>query len=591
VARRARARDDDGMNRVFLALALAGAVLAGCGGEGGGREETAGGGSPAEGRHGGKLTVLWTDDVDYIDPGQTYYQPGYQVAYATQRPLYSWKPDDAETPVPDLAQGDPQISKDGKTVTVKLRRGVRFSPPVNREVTSADVKYAIERGFFNTVNNGYVGNYFGDVIGAAPAAKPGTTVAGIETPDDRTIVFELKRGSGGVLAGALALPLSAPVPKEYARRFDRANPSTYGQNQVATGPYMIENDAAGKAIGYQAGRRVHLVRNPNWDAGTDYRPAYLDEIDMPQGNDDTTVASRRVLDGKHTLSGDFSPPAAVLAEAAGSRRDQLALVPSGGLRYVSLNTTVPPFDDLDVRRAVVAGFDRNAMRLSRGGELLGDIPTHIVSPGVPGFEEAGGLKGPGLDFMAHPSGDPDLAAEYFRKAGYDSGRYEGGGELLMVGTSEGVNQKAAEVAQENLEKLGFDVRLRLTTQDAMLTRFCTVPSANVAVCPNMGWGKDFADAQTLLAPIFDGDNIAPQNNANTAELDVPEINAAMDEAALLTDPKERAEAWARIDRMVTEQAPVVPWIWDKTALLHSADVNAVPNEFTSQWDLAWTSLR
>jgi peptide/nickel transport system substrate-binding protein len=579
------------MNRVFLALALAGAVLAGCGGEGGGREEAAGGGSPAEGRHGGKLTVLWTDDVDYIDPGQTYYQPGYQVAYATQRPLYSWKPDDAETPVPDLAQGDPQISKDGKTVTVKLRRGVRFSPPVNREVTSADVKYAIERGFFNTVKNGYVGNYFGDVVGAKPAAKPGTTVAGIETPDDRTIVFELERGSGGVLAGALALPLSAPVPEEYARRFDKANPSTYGQNQVATGPYMIENDAAGKATGYQAGRRIHLVRNPNWDARTDYRPAYLDEIDMPQGNDDTTVASRRVLDGKRTLSGDFSPPAAVLADAAGSRRDQLALVPSGGLRYVSLNTTVPPFDDLDVRRAVVAGFDRNAMRLSRGGELLGDIPTHILSPGVPGFEEAGGLKGPGLDFMAHPSGDPDLAAEYFRKAGYDSGRYEGGGELLMVGTSEGVNQKAAEVAQENLEKLGFDVRLRLTTQDAMLTRFCTVPSANVAVCPNMGWGKDFADAQTLLAPIFDGDNIAPQNNANTAELDVPEINTAMDEAALLTDPKERAEAWARIDRMVTEQAPVVPWIWDKTALLRSADVNAVPNEFTSQWDLAWTSLR
>jgi peptide/nickel transport system substrate-binding protein len=458
-------------------------------------------------------------------------------------------------------------------------------------VTSADVKYAIERGFFNTVNNGYVGNYFGDVVGAKPAAKPGTTVAGIETPDDRTIVFELERGSGGVLAGALALPLSAPVPEEYARRFDKANPSTYGQNQVATGPYMIENDAAGKATGYQAGRRIHLVRNPNWDARIDYRPAYLDEIDMPQGNDDTTVASRRVLDGKRTLSGDFSPPAAVLADAAGSRRDQLALVPSGGLRYVSLNTTVPPFDDLDVRRAVVAGFDRNAMRLSRGGELLGDIPTHILSPGVPGFEEAGGLKGPGLDFMAHPSGDPDLAAEYFRKAGYDSGRYEGGGELLMVGTSEGVNQKAAEVAQENLEKLGFDVRLRLTTQDAMLTRFCTVPSANVAVCPNMGWGKDFADAQTLLAPIFDGDNIAPQNNANTAELDVPEINTAMDEAALLTDPKERAEAWARIDRMVTEQAPVVPWIWDKTALLRSADVNAVPNEFTSQWDLAWTSLR
>ena len=87
------------------------------------------------------------------------------------------------------------------------------------------------------------------------------------------------------------------MPEEYASDFDAKQPSLYGQNQVATGPYMIENDASGKAIGYEAGRRIHLVRNPNWEKSTDYKPAYLDEIDMPQGNDDTTVASRRVLDG------------------------------------------------------------------------------------------------------------------------------------------------------------------------------------------------------------------------------------------------------------------------------------------------------
>ena len=80
----------------FLALALAGAVLAGCGG-GGSSEKDAGGKAPVEGKQGGKLTMLWTDDVDNIDPGITYYQMGYMVSYATQRPLYSWKPDDGET--------------------------------------------------------------------------------------------------------------------------------------------------------------------------------------------------------------------------------------------------------------------------------------------------------------------------------------------------------------------------------------------------------------------------------------------------------------------------------------------------------------
>ena len=77
-------------------------------------------------------------------------------------------------------------------------------------MTSKDVKYAIERGFFNTVQNGYAGAYFGDLVGAKPGVKPGTKIAGITTPDDQTIVFKLKRGTGGVLAGALALSLSAP---------------------------------------------------------------------------------------------------------------------------------------------------------------------------------------------------------------------------------------------------------------------------------------------------------------------------------------------------------------------------------------------
>jgi peptide/nickel transport system substrate-binding protein len=576
----------------FLALALAGAVLAGCGGESsGGGERDSGDGAPAQGKAGGKLTMLWTDDVDNIDCGISYYQMGYMVCYATQRPLYSWKPEDGQTPVADLAESDPQISKDGKTVTVKIRSGVQFSPPVNREVTSEDVKYAIERGFFSTVQNGYAGAYFGDLVGAEVGAEPGTKIRGIRTPDDQTLVFKLTRGTGGVMAGAMALPLTAPVPEEYAREFDAKQPSLYGQHQVATGPYMIENNPSGKAIGYEAGRRIHLVRNPNWKKETDYKPAYLDEIDMPQGNDDTTVASRRVIEGDGMLTGDFSAPPQVLVQVVKDRKDQLELVPGGSARYVSMNTTVKPFDDINVRKAVIAGFDREAMRLSRGGELIGDIPTHMIPPGIPGFEEAGGLEGPGLDFMSHPSGDLELAAEYMKKAGYASGKYEGDETLLMIGTSEGVAQKAAEIAKENFEKLGFKVRMRLVTQDAMYTRFCNSPPANVAICPNVSWGKDFGDAQTILDPTFNGKNIVQQNNSNWPELDVPEINQAMEKAELLTDPKERAEAWAKIDLMITEQAPLVNWIWDKQVLLRSADTNGAVSKFNAMWDLSWSSLQ
>src|SRR3954451_18989140 len=148
------------------ALAL---VVAGCGSSNGDNSSSTAkpGSAPAgsSAKKGGDLKVLYAADVDFMDPRATYYQYGFLVAYATQRPLYSYKPDDARTPQPDLADGPPQVSGDGKTVTVKMRSGVKFSPPVNRAVTSDDVAYAIERGFNKNVNGPYVGAYLGDLTG------------------------------------------------------------------------------------------------------------------------------------------------------------------------------------------------------------------------------------------------------------------------------------------------------------------------------------------------------------------------------------------------------------------------------------------
>ena len=124
---------------------------AGCGGNDGPSTRRA----PAEGKRGGTLIALWAGDVDSIDPGITYSQLGTQLVRATQKTLYRPDIDDATDIEPDLAATDPQISADGCHVTATLKPGVRFSPPANREVTSADVKYAIERGFFNSVNSGY----------------------------------------------------------------------------------------------------------------------------------------------------------------------------------------------------------------------------------------------------------------------------------------------------------------------------------------------------------------------------------------------------------------------------------------------------
>src|SRR4051812_24426856 len=435
---------------------------------------------PAQAKQGGKLTVLWSGDVDHIDCGQTYYQMGNFICNATQKQLYAYKPDDSATLVPDLADGPPQVSDDGKTVTVKIKQGVKYSPPYqDHTVTSADVKYAIERGFFNTVGAGFTQTYYGDLDGAKVGSSPGTTIKGITTPDDQTVVFNFKRAVGGVMAaGALAYGATAPVPEAYAAKYDKENPSTYGEHQLATGPYMVSNDAQGNATGYEPGKRIHLVRNPSWDKSLDFKPAYVDEVDNLEGNDDPSVAARRILSGQNMISGDFTTPPDILRTALQKQKTQVQLIPSGGNRFIALNTKVKPFDDINVRKAVLAGMDRNALVLTRGGKVVGQMATHFIPPGMAGFDEAGGAKGFNLDYVSEDgSPRPDAMTKYFKAAGFQSGKYEGKEKILMVGDNTGVGAKTAQVASEQLKNMGFNIVLRQVQHQTMYTKYCNSPAA------------------------------------------------------------------------------------------------------------------
>src|SRR5215217_7457307 len=548
---------------------------------------------PAAGKKGGKLTVLSAGDVDYMDPGKTYYTYAIGIMNAVHRGLYAYPPNKNE-PVPDLADGPPDISADGKTVTVKLKKGIEFTPPVSRDATSKDVKYAIERAFTGAVANGYAGVYFGDLVGAPETGGKYKEIPGIETPDDYTLVFKLTKGTGAALAGMLAMPVSVPVPKEYAQKYDKENPSTYGEGHaVYTGPYMVESDADGKAIGYVPGRRIHIVRNPDYAPVDDFRPAFLDEIDIQGGNEDTSVATRRILSGESMASGEIEPPSSQLKRLLQSNKTELSAVPGGGWRAISLDTSHPPFDDLDVRKAVVAGFNRVAARQQRGGEALGPIAEHYIPPGMAGFEESNGVDGwtSEQDWMAKPEGDRALSAEYFKKAGMASGKYEGDEELLIVGDNADPDKSISQITEQQLTEMGFKTKLRLVTRDTMFTKFCNVPDSEVNVCPSVGWLQDFSDPQTMLDPTFIGENIIPSQNSNWPELDVPELNKQIDAAKLVTDPAQRAEEWAKVNKAIVDQAPAIPYMWDYQSIVASPNMRGVQNGYSTIWDFNFTSIR
>ena len=586
-------RTPKALSAVLVACAVA-LVAAGCGGGGGsstsgnasGNASSSGAAPQFSGganvaanqgqKKGGTLNLITNEGWEHLDPGASYFQIDYLVEYAVHRPLYSYNP--AGKVMPDLAAGPAQISKDGKTVTVHIKPNVKFSPPLNRVVTSADVKYAFERDFNPNVANGYAAGYY--LIQGAANAKGGP-ISGITTPDKTTIVFHLTKSFGGTFVQSLTLPGSAPVPKELAGPGDKKSPTTYDTSptkQAFTGPYMIKS--------YQAGRSLTLVRNPNWDPSTDYRPAYADKIVWKAGAD-PNVASRQTLASPNLLMAD-TVPAPVVKKAYQSQRKQLSVSPLGDY-YATLNTSVPPFNNVNLRRAVVAAANRQGYLLARGGRLVGQVATHFIGPDNPAFKYAGGANGFGFDFLKNPAGDMTVAKKYMKAAGYPSGKYTGNAKVLIVGSNADPGPKEMQIVESGLQALGFKTTIKPVPQQTMYSKFCGYVKAHINVCPTAGWIPDFQDPYSYLYVPFSGKAIVPVNNVNWAVLNDPKINAAMDQAASITNDTQRLKAWANVDKMITSTAPAIPEIWSSNALVKGSSVKGVLDVWNDDWNLSFSS--
>jgi peptide/nickel transport system substrate-binding protein len=555
-------------------------------------------------KRGGILTVYSSEDFEHLDPGESYFVQDYGVDYATQRPLFSYKPDTQNVLSPDLATEIPTtanggITDGGKTVTVHIRPGVYFSPPVNREVTSADVAYAIERGANPNVANPYFAAYFG---AGAPAPLDGTQspsykgdpISGIQTPSKFTIVFHTIKPSGAFLVGALSLPLSAPVPESFAGPMDKQSPTTYGSKYlVATGPYMIKSDPKTglfEGIGYQTGKSLTLIRNPNWNPKTDYRPAYLNGVNFNIGGD-ATVIGQQVLKGSDSVQFD-TPSQSTVKLAYEQYPSQITFTSGAGDHYVALDNAHGPFTNVNLRRAAWANLDRAAIIKLRGGRLTGQPATHFIYPGVDGYDQSGGAAGPPVPWNANVNGSLSVATTYMKAAGYPSGKYTGSATVQIVGANNGNDPAIIQLVNTDLTQLGFHTHVSLVDQSVMYAKYCGVPKQEIDACPTVGWVRDFADPLTVLYVPFYGPAITSTNNSNWGQVNNPQINAAMDKAALVTDPTARAQAWANVDKMLVNLAVAIPEDFDNQAEVESGDVLGVNQLWnTGVWDLDFTSLK
>ena len=536
-------------------------------------------------KKGGTLTVLSSEDFEHLDPGQAYFSLDYAVAYSLQRPLLTYMPNSQTQLAPDLASAVPSttnggITDGGKTVTVHLEKGVKFAPPVNSVVTSADVKFAIERLANKNVANGYWGSYFKPfIVGAANAT--GGNVSGIVTPNASTIVFHLTKPVANTFVQALSLPGTAPLPKSVVAPLDKSAPTKFGTTELtATGPYMVKGQQSGNSItaGFNPEKSLVLVRNPNWSASTyagPYKPpAYLNEINIQNGGDPSVIGPQ-VLKGSDMAQLD-TPSRATVEQAYEKYPSQITFTAGAGDHYLTLNNAKGIFTNVNIRRAVYANLDRAAIIKEKGGELTGSPGTHFITPGTAGFTEAGGYAGPKVPWNENVNGSLSTAETYMKKAGYPSGKYTGKQQALVVGSNNGQDELAInQLIEKDFNSLGIKTHLVQVDQSVMYEKYCQVVKAEVDGCPSGGWIRDFNDAYSILVPTFAGASITPTANNNFGQVNDPVLNKLMAKALITVNPAAAAKIWGQADTRIVEQAENVPEDFDDQPNIFSKDVHAV----------------
>ena len=490
---------------------------------------------------------------------------------------------------PDLASAMPEVSEDGRTYTFTIRTGARFAPPVDRQITSRDVAYAFQRINTASLAAQYGFYYVGVIKGmTGTAASPDEPIAGIETPDDRTIIFRLKRPTADFLY-RLAMPATAPIPVEVARCFTEAG--TYGRYLVASGPYMIAGSDAQDATscdtlqplsGFDPERFLRIVRNPDFDPVSEnpaVRSSWIDGVEIeinPSVEDIFEKVEVGELDG--TL---FSAPPATTIQRYTTEPGLEGLLHADGNAstwFLSMNLTMEPFDDVAVRRAVSFVIDKAALRQAWGGPVQGEIATSIMPPTLLDM----GDYDPYLTVAN--AGDLEVAREAMSASRYDT---DGDGRcdapecrgMLMIVRSESPFAQMTPILVENLAAIGIEPEVRELEVGAAWAAAMSVQK-RVAIAAFPGWGKDYSDPVTY-ANIFTSDAISCRGMFNFSlvgmtpvqaatcgielpEVGVPGVDELFDEcAAALGDA--RTECWQRFTRTLMEDVvPWVPYLWGNT---------------------------
>lgn len=469
-------------------------------------------------RRGGTLRFASFADVRTLDPST----PSDGLSGGIIAHVFSGLVDfDADGHViPDLAERW-DISPDGLVYTFELRRGVRFHD--GEEVTAEDVKRSIERSLHKDTPNPF-SSFYESIEGySAYSAGKSEGLDAVLALGRYVLSVRLAKRDAMFLK-VFAMLGTRPVCRSGGRRYNDA------WLPCGAGPFKLLEG------GWERGRSLTLVRHEQF-----FKPGqpYVDRIVWSFAMSALTqryLFEAGQLDGNRELA---------LVDALRFARDD-RWKPFGSyetenqIGAINMNVEVPPFDNVEVRRAVAAAVDREHVRLVKTPNLraLGRILPRPVTGDDPEF--------------AGQKHDLEAAREHMRRAGLPDGWPK---PITYVVYRQGLDEQMAQIFQQELAKIGLRLEIRLVNYPTFIA--LTHRRHEVAMSP-AGWQEDFPDAADYFEPLFTTSAINDEDSNNTSFYSNKALDELLSSARGEMDQTKRSSMYREADSIVCADAPWAP---------------------------------
>ena len=550
-------------------------AIAACGGSSGG--SGSGGGSSSSvayntgitkavnpsSQKGGTITYAESSVPDSFDPGNTYYAwvLNFNRLYATPLVTYKSCPGTCgDQIVPGLATSLGQVSDNGLTWTYHLKQGVTYQD--GTPVTSADVKYAVERTFDRSVLPN--GPSYYSVLLKGGTSYPGPYkdksaggLSSIVTPDKYTIVFHLAQPYPD-FNYVVAFSNTAPVPQA------KDTGSNYQLHVQSTGPYMFQS--------YSLNKQATLVRNPKWNPSWDTQAKQLPAKIVIDLNVNANDLDNRLLAGDIQVDAQGTGvQAAARAKilASNSLKQQADDPLAGFLWFVYISTKVAPLNNLNCREAVEYAANKTELQTAYGGPVAGGaIASTTLIPDQVGYK-----KFDLYNATTQPSGDLTKAKAALQACGQPNGFTTG----MAYRSDRPKEVQAAQALQSALGRVGIKLQLHGYPSGSYYSDFAGVPKyvhSHDLGLDIGGWAADWPNGNGMLDELVNGNTIVAAGNTNISELNDPVINNLFTQSNTASGSA-RDAIWGKVDMQVMKDAAILPEVYAKSLLYRSPDLTNV----------------